>query len=29
VGWNSKKVVKRLGGRAYLALRERIFERGA
>ena len=29
VGWNAKKVVKRLGGRAYLALRERIFERGA
>lgn len=29
LGWNSKKVAKRLGGRAYLALRERIFERGA
>ena len=29
IGWNAKKVVKRLGGRAYLALRERIFERGA
>jgi peptidoglycan/xylan/chitin deacetylase (PgdA/CDA1 family) len=29
LGWNAKKVAKRLGGRAYLALRERIFERGA
>jgi peptidoglycan/xylan/chitin deacetylase (PgdA/CDA1 family) len=28
-GWSAKRLAKRLGGGAYLALRERIFERGA
>lgn len=27
--WNAKKVLKAVGGRAYLAVRERVFERGS
>jgi peptidoglycan/xylan/chitin deacetylase (PgdA/CDA1 family) len=29
MAWNTRKMLKKLGGRAYLSLRERYFERGA